>query len=57
MQNIMLLLCFCGACFVLGYVASWYAHGQLIKRIKNTLHYMKKGHTPLRAWRFAGVTL
>lgn len=42
---------------MLGYMASWLINGQLVKRIKNTRFYMKKGHTLKRAWRYAGVTL
>lgn len=57
MFEIILFLALSGLCFLLGYLASWLIHGKLIKRIKNTLYYIKLGHQPIRAWRYAGVTL
>lgn len=57
MFEIILFLALSGLCFLLSYLASWLIHGKLIKRIKNTLYYIKLGHQPVRAWRYAGVTL
>lgn len=41
-----------------GYLLSWIIHGSLIKRLKNTRHYYKRGHYSLyRCWEYAGRTL
>ena len=57
MCEVILFLALSGLFFFFGYLASWITHGKLIKRIKNTLYYIKCGHQPVRAWRYAGITL
>lgn len=43
---------------IAGYLLSWIIHGSLIKRLKNTRHYYKRGYYSLyRSWEYAGRTL